>query len=249
MACSRLPSQRQLLDSLIEALARTPLPVAAQPGDAAAGPAVALDAAEARRRELLLTLHVLLPSMVLPALDLLDRRLVTRVLVQERPPRRPGRVGPADEEHGAAGDEEPPEPPYAYFVRSLASTMGRHRGRGSAPAPRTYIVHLQAWNCSCAAFAIDSFAHDEGDPGPRVEASPSPLPSPRPPPRVAHEQRQSVPFGGIASDDRPGYQRDTPCCKHLLACLLVHSWGDAARACIDERIVTREELAGIVVNI
>ncbi|KAK3372772.1 hypothetical protein B0T24DRAFT_242441 [Lasiosphaeria ovina] len=80
-----LPSPRRVLASLVDAIASIPLQ---QP----AGPAQQQQQQEARtnplrlvplsHRYLIVTLHVLFPGLVLPALDLLDRGLVARVVLE-----------------------------------------------------------------------------------------------------------------------------------------------------------------------
>ncbi|RYP80034.1 hypothetical protein DL770_006393 [Monosporascus sp. CRB-9-2] len=70
-----LPAPRTLLTSLFNTLASAPL---APPDPALANPLKRLPASH---RMLLATLHALYPSVLLPALDVLDRRLVTRVFV------------------------------------------------------------------------------------------------------------------------------------------------------------------------
>ncbi|RYO90950.1 hypothetical protein DL766_010602 [Monosporascus sp. MC13-8B] len=70
-----LPAPRTLLTSLIDTLASAPL---APPDPALTNP---LGRLPAPHRALLATLHALYPSVLLPALDVLDRRLVTRVFV------------------------------------------------------------------------------------------------------------------------------------------------------------------------
>ncbi|RYO94797.1 hypothetical protein DL764_007775 [Monosporascus ibericus] len=74
-AAPPLPAPRTLLTSLINTLASAPL---APPDPALANPLKRLPASH---RTLLATLHALYPSLLLPALDVLDRRLVTKVFV------------------------------------------------------------------------------------------------------------------------------------------------------------------------
>ncbi|RYP62803.1 hypothetical protein DL771_009579 [Monosporascus sp. 5C6A] len=72
----RLPAPRTLLTSLINTLASAPL---SPPDPALTNPLARLPASH---RTLLATLHALYPSVLLPALDVLDRRLVTRVFIE-----------------------------------------------------------------------------------------------------------------------------------------------------------------------
>ena len=122
-----IPSHRQFLTSLIESLSagqRSPAEEESHiiPSD---------------RRQLLLTLHVLFPSLLLPALDLLDRRLVTGIKFSD--------LGPVEE-----------TAPQLYIVKSLGTTL-RRRNQDVASRSRSYVVRPKAWNCSCASFTLESF--------------------------------------------------------------------------------------------
>ncbi|KFY74770.1 hypothetical protein V499_05227, partial [Pseudogymnoascus sp. VKM F-103] len=107
-------------------------------------------------RTLLTTLHILLPTLLLPALDLLDRALLTRITT---PPHLPE---PSTTSATGSSTEAPGLKPAAapsgsqrntvYLVRSSQAT----RARG-AVGEKVYIVRLGAWNCSCAAFAFSAF--------------------------------------------------------------------------------------------
>lgn len=122
-----LPSHRQFLTSLIVNLsAGEPPPTEKEP-----------HLIPPDRRRLLLTLHVLFPSLLLPALDLLDRRLVTGIRIS---------------------DPRPTEETITqlYVVQSLGTTL-RRRNRDTTSGARSYVVRPKAWNCSCASFALDSF--------------------------------------------------------------------------------------------
>ncbi|KAG6360567.1 hypothetical protein INS49_011629 [Diaporthe citri] len=95
---SALPTPRQLLTSILNQISKIPAPTAPGPGDAPAQksstvtrtdsfperarepPTNPLRLIEASHRPLFTTLHVLFPSLLLPALDLLDRGLVARLL-------------------------------------------------------------------------------------------------------------------------------------------------------------------------
>lgn len=52
-------------------------------------------------------------------------------------------------------------------------------------------------------------------------------------------------FGGLSADGRDG-AGGVPCCKHLLACVLAERWDAVLGAYVEERLVTREESAGLV---
>ncbi|KAF4507063.1 hypothetical protein G6O67_005738 [Ophiocordyceps sinensis] len=271
-----LPSHRQLLTSLVASLSQQQQQPLRQDSGAAAG-----------RRHLLLTLHVIFPSIVLPALDLLDRKLVARVRVAPgRGPeeqssiharhrdveglgdsKRTNRLGGGGEP-GNRGRSAPSslagqtmdEVPLAqlYVVQSLASTLAPPRGRDPASPSRTYAVHLDAWSCSCASFALEAFAsHTQPTAGASLfksRASPSPFPraSPPSPPSEARpvgQDEQMLSFGGLSLDGLSSRGEHVPCCKHLLACLLVETWSAVMGSGVDDRIVSRQELAGIAAGV
>ena len=131
-----LPPHRQFLTSLINSLSKTP---SSHPEEASppSGYPHQQQAIPLSRRRLLLTLHVLFPNLLLPALDLLDRSLVTRLVA-------------SDASSNQAGQQQG-----LYLIKSLASTMSRRR-RETAAA-RLYLVQLSAWNCTCASFSLDAF--------------------------------------------------------------------------------------------
>jgi coproporphyrinogen III oxidase len=83
------------------------------------------------------------PNLLLPALDLLDRRLVSII-------------------RAPAGDGVERK---VFIVKSLATTLLTRRPRdANSSTARSYLVDTGAWNCSCASFAFDAFpvTTDEG---------------------------------------------------------------------------------------
>ncbi|OHE96177.1 hypothetical protein CORC01_08554 [Colletotrichum orchidophilum] len=279
-----LPTPRVLITNLINSLTSAPLPPSANTASIPSGGDAQnpLRTLPQSHRPLLVTLHVLFPSLVLPALDLLDRDLVTRVVPETTTLSAGLREDPTDpaparqHQHGkdTASDTHEPgssSPPRLqlsvkdlqhvdesqrdsaafYLVRSVASTMTRrhHAVATSASASTTYLVQLDAWNCSCANFAYEAFpavgsgsvghkagsdlvimdadeAGDDSDPGCEVG---------------------DWQFGGLSLDgvDDGG----VPCCKHLLACLLSQQWGDTLGKYVTDRRVSREEIAGLVADV
>lgn len=117
-----------------------------------------------------------------------------------------------------------------------------------------YTVRLEAWNCSCAAFAFASF--------PPSNVYPEKVPW-----ELEFGDQDSVEvmggfrtvvdgkkeggvegeegrweFGGESADGRDGGA--VPVCKHLLACVLGERWG-VLKGYVKERSVGREEMAGL----
>ncbi|KAL2018536.1 hypothetical protein VTK56DRAFT_748 [Thermocarpiscus australiensis] len=228
-------------------------------------------------RPLLVTLHVLFPGMVLPALDLLERGLVGRVRLEV------DEEGVGSTEHGD-GDRD-----CFYLVGSSAAASaaaanrrrGKRRGRnrsstvlggggerddgdgeggdgGLVPgmmgmgSARGYVVRLGAWNCTCGAFAFAfaaaAAAAAEGE-GATLEDEKSWHQA-----GSTHAGRAEADwsFGGMSLDGLEGGSRTdegVPVCKHLLACLLADRWSVALGRYVIERTVGREEMAGIVADV
>ncbi len=237
---------------------------------------------------MLTTLHVLLPSLLLPALDILDRGLVTRVIlntlhtgnskttasaVAKTVLQSPSHDGdgnvtsvPTARDEEVRPEEQAPIPPQeqnkVHIVRS-AQEHTRSRihtsSSSSTPGPRysstntagtSYVVHVEAWNCSCAAFAFAAFPAGSGM---GSLASWSSL-------RVGDQYGDGVggggeekwEFGGLSRNglglDESGGGGGVPCCKHLLACGLGERWGVIGEY-VKERRVGREEFAGLVAGL
>ncbi|KAH7320293.1 hypothetical protein B0I35DRAFT_478552 [Stachybotrys elegans] len=204
-----LPSQRRLLTSLIDSLSTAPSSTPDLSTHQTHG---------ASRRQLLLTLHVIFPLLLLPALDLLDRHLVTRLTLRNADPAVTSDV---------------------FVVRSLASTLSSRRRDAMASSVKSYVVRLGAWNCSCANFAVEAFP---ARPSGRITSDDETLGEPE------HEPHSNWSFGGMSLDGLGGLAGGVPCCKHLLACLLAHRCHETLGRHAEDRIVTREELAEIMAD-
>ncbi|KAK4940273.1 hypothetical protein LTR10_019593 [Elasticomyces elasticus] len=108
----------------------------------------------ARARSLFLTLHVLFPHELIPALDLLDRGLVTRLKLQQddsnaSPSRHAGTEIP--EVQGELGVD-------VYYIQSSSSlASANHSRKHASSAAMFYEVRLDSWNCSCPAFSVSAF--------------------------------------------------------------------------------------------
>ncbi|KAL2174334.1 uncharacterized protein P884DRAFT_315091 [Thermothelomyces heterothallicus CBS 202.75] len=166
---------------------------------------------------------------------------------------------------------------YAFFiVQSAAAAEARERGRrrkrggedgggedsrgglcGSAlNSGNASIVRLDAWHCSCAAFAFASVQGDSaGSRGCRgVEGDTG----------MCHDNEHGAAladdedhvergvegtwsFGGLSLDGTgAGAGEGIPVCKHLLACVLADRWHTALGSYVIEKTMQREEVAGIL---
>ncbi|KAI6364938.1 hypothetical protein MCOR25_005535 [Pyricularia grisea] len=265
---TKLPSPRQVLTSLITSISLIPPPTDTQlpqrqPTTAQTQQQNILSQLDPAHRPLLTALHALFPALLLPALDLLDRGLVSRIeLVDDRdkPAKSPG---PAAQKPTTGTelqqDQPPPTPSPAaaaaasiYHVRSAQPQPRHHRSRTAEQqrqTQKTYVVHLAAWNCTCAAFAFSAFPGDGGGGGggavDSASSSSTATESPLPPPSTT--QPRELDFGGLSLDGTRGREaQGVPCCKHLLACLLADRWDGVLGRYVVVRRVGREEMAGVL---
>ena len=163
-------------------------------------------------RNILITLHALFPHELLPALDLLDRRLVTRFQVSDSRKEHPLNESAQEIETRKVGEEKNVH----YHVRSVPPPSSNRRGRYQPHHEEKYYeVRLEAWNCTCAAFVFSAFS------GSSLAAS---LPS--------------FDAGMVDGNDARGPQDDqskwggqlrladeqvAPICKHLFAAVLAEN--------------------------
>jgi hypothetical protein len=182
--------------------------------------------------------------MLLQALDLLDRGLVTRVILQDLTENETGereeveRVMPPQAHVHLASEMETSgeakrKPNTVYLVRSSQPQKSRFSTSTSASAPGTiYTVRLEAWNCSCAAFAFSAF------PGGNSSGSSWTMDDESEGEDEREDGEREWEFGGLCSDE------SVPTCKHLVACLLGERWEGVLGGYVKERVVGREEMAG-----
>ncbi|KAM3506284.1 hypothetical protein MY10362_002453 [Beauveria mimosiformis] len=242
-----LPSQRELLTKLVHALCET----AHDDSDNAIAAATRVPERHSspapgpwnspQRQKLILTLHVIFPDMLLPALDLLDRNMVRRLTLTTAPSpgQRPQQDASSVSPGQARGEPSGTGRQALYTVRSMASTLPRRGAPGKAAATRVYLVHLEAWSCSCAGFAVDAYAAGLREGMAETAAGGG-----------DDAAAQMWKFGGLSLTglDAHGVE-STPCCKHLLACLLVDKWEEVLAGHVEDKECTVEELAGIIAGI
>lgn len=131
----------------------------------------------------------------------------------------------------------PPALSTVYLVRSAQKPTGRRSEASTAAAVASqtfYIAHTAAWNCTCAAFAFAAFP--PATPALSTWANQDDL-------------EKGWVFGGMSFDGMDESEGGVPpCCKHLLACVLAERWV-VLRDYVNERMVGREELAGIFADV
>ncbi|KAI0202569.1 hypothetical protein F4808DRAFT_449627 [Astrocystis sublimbata] len=234
-------------------------------------------------RSILTTLHVLYPTTLLPALDLLDRRLVTR-----KPQAEDNGIPSAEEMNEMNDISNPQDPnnpqdirnpqaakqsqaeakaePLYHLVRSAQPQSHRHRDQPYSGG-RVYAVRLPSWNCTCAAFAFAAFPPLPSRNSLRNASSPDEseyVISDYHDEEIKTRDEDEVmgndmdtdmntkanttdkwEFGGLSTDGKDG-STGVPCCKHLLACVLAERWSAVLGGYMEERLVSREEAAGLV---
>lgn len=233
---STLPTPRAFLTDLLSAL---PAPVAPS-----SNPVKDLKGAD---KNLLLTLHVLFPNEFLPALDLLDRGLVTRFRIRSDSAPSSHAASTAHATAGTAGtdaeravqaphpdaeavleNEEENEAATLYYVRSAQPPRSRYAASSAHdPSATHYEVKLAAWNCACPAFAFAAFPLS----GPSLDGADGDAGE------GGGREGQGWSFGGLSLGG------GAPVCKHLLACVLVERCGMFGTF-VEERAVSVEEAAG-----
>lgn len=125
-------------------------------GDESREPKLSTLSPEAQRlaRPLLVALHFLFPHEFLPALDILDRRLIRCLRVQDSESMVDAML--LDRKQPTFNGAE------VLYVQSASSQHEHgHYIRGATASTNTltkqfYEVRLDSWNCSCAAFAQSS---------------------------------------------------------------------------------------------
>ena len=234
MSNKPLPNPRAVLTDLLSQLRQ-----AINLTDSSSNP---LKDAPSSAKNILLTFHVLYPNEFLSALDLLDRHLLTRVVVVRRTENADQRRESAAEPTTAsvtsvennnvasmavAGNQKPHRNTPLYFVRSAQQPRKFGAGRTYDPLATHYEVRPAAWNCSCPALVFAAFPSGIGIAG----STPSDLQE-----EGNDEGRR---FGGLS---RSAHGMP-PACKHLLACVLAEQC-DVFKGFVEQKEISAEELAG-----
>jgi hypothetical protein len=202
----------------------------------------------------MLTLHATFPDTLLPALDLLDRGLVTRFILDPsdtsiplsgmneaatvasraaqtaRGPTIPPEADPRADPIFSVQPIAPLTSQSVYYVRSATSISSSNHAYTS---PHHYEVRLSAWNCTCPAFVFSAFKEMDLFEG----STPSSIGF-----NWGYAQSLGWTFGGLSKETEEG--GDVPLCKHLLACLLGEKGGAVFERMVEVRMVKWEEWVG-----
>lgn len=121
-------------------------------------------------KRLLTTLHFLFPHELIPALDLLDRRLVTRLVNRTNSGTpAPGSAAETTAENRdigniSAANEAIDSGNEVFYVQSASASArsalprNRHQRAAHHSSNCFYEVRLSAWNCTCPTFAFSAFS-------------------------------------------------------------------------------------------
>lgn len=176
---------------------------------------------EPHLKEIFLTLHVLFPNELLPALDLLDRGLVTRMALLHPALTAKSPEDPITTARGlATGSSD------IYHVRSARPQPSNSRYQSYDVSTPTYEVRLKAWSCSCPAFAFAAFPSTTAAADTEEVAL------------TGAYEGSTFNFGGLSKGS------DYPVCKHLLACVLAFYGGAGFANNVEHKTVGVEEMAG-----
>ncbi|KAJ4362632.1 hypothetical protein N0V95_001437 [Ascochyta clinopodiicola] len=250
MSSSTLPASRDFVTQLLNSLPVSPHHDAY---------AFSLNDAPDSVKKQLLSLQVLFPNEFLPSLDLLDRKLIARFLIgnagpSSTNPQSTPRIQTSDTYSNIASNSPTPNPPTAssppqdpshltdtvHYVRSAQQRSSRYST--SYDSTTSYEVRLQAWNCTCPAFAFAAFpsVHPEPPVSTYIASASTDSGDARNPSMDAAESEASKwIFGGVSlGTGMP------PVCKHLLACVLAERCSGVFGECVEERRVSVETAAG-----
>ena len=123
---------------------------------------------------------------------------------------------------------------HTYYVKSAQqqpSSRSNSRFRNATYEQTSYYeVKLNAWSCSCPAFAFSAFPATSSGLVDEVTTSHGEV-------LAANQDTDDWRFGGLSKGN------DMPVCKHLVACVLVEHTAMFA-SFVEEMIVSAEEMAG-----
>jgi hypothetical protein len=234
-AISRLPDQSQPGSTFLAASTQSRLPDTIKP---------ILNLPLSGKKDaqsLFMTLHVLFPHDLIPALDILDRQLVTELRLER------------DNQTSLQDDGSTR---YVFYVQSASAVTehaakskpstskevgARYNVTGKYGATQTYYeVDLDSWNCTCAAFAFSALLvvadsgsrdlMDEKNTYGDMETRQS----------LSNETRWR--FGGAAT--QADADDGVPVCKHILAVVLTEAAPELFSQAQYSRAVSRGEMAG-----
>ena len=184
------------------------------------------------------TLHFLFPHELLPALDILDRKLVSQLAFVPLHQSAPASPTQQPYDSSTVTEQKAWE---IFYVQSASATASSSKStsryrRVYNPTGTYYEVRLDTWNCTCPAFAFSAFGgasdlrHNDAGSEDECEQTDVEIEG------DANEWR----FGGTATRDGTG----APICKHILAAVLGKALPGIFGHGVERKVVTAAEVAG-----
>ncbi|KAF7678857.1 hypothetical protein GT037_002605 [Alternaria burnsii] len=268
-----LPTSRTFITRLFDSLSTLPSDQGAATNDHAKTNINPLNNLSDATRKHLLSFQVVFPTEFVPALDLLDRRLVTRFHIrnEEQMAELKTVVDAGDQQQDVhmmqdttvemtdkdkTNDLNNNNNNTIYYVRS-AQQQRSSRFATSYDTTTYYQVRLRAWNCSCPAFAFSAFPattvttrHAEN------EETAAAVHTPLHNNPTTHQELDNSKDSNNSDDDNAdnkwifggislvGKETMPPVCKHLLACVFVERCKGLFGGFVEDREVSVEEAAG-----
>lgn len=181
------------------------------------------------------TLHFLFPHELLPALDLLDRKLVTQLVVTAPQACTCPTTKSTSSTAAKSISWE------IFYVRSASASTSTSKStsryrRVYNQSGNHYEVNLEAWNCSCPAFAYSAFGRaldlsDEQTSGSSEDDATE---------AEIGDDSWGWQFGGTLTKEGSG----APICKHILAAVLGRALPDLFGNGVERKEVPAVEAAG-----
>jgi hypothetical protein len=187
------------------------------------------------------SLHFFFPHELLPALDLLDRKLVTQLRLVTSNVTDQEVVASHPLEQTAPATDTEQTTWEIFYVQSASATASSSKSKSRyrrvyKPASMYYEVRLDAWNCTCPAFAYSALGEalglDLGQTGLKDEDD-----------RTGSEMEgdgKEWRFGGTLTREGTG----APICKHILAATLGKGLPGLFGNAVEKKEVTAAEAAG-----
>ena len=186
------------------------------------------------------TLHFLFPHELLPALDLLDRKLVTQfVVTAPQASSSPTAKSASSSKKSTAANSTSWEIFYVLSASATPSTSSKSTSKYRRVYNQSgtyYEVNLETWNCTCPAFAYSAFGRtlDLSD-----EQTSRPGEDDVTEAEIGDDYR-GWQFGGTLTKEGS----DAPICKHILAAVLGKALPDVFGGGVERKEVTPVEAAG-----
>ena len=166
-----------------------------------------------RAQSLLVTLHFMYPHELLPALDLLDRKLISCHNSLYSTESQCPMSGIPSGERGVLGDITVENTKIeTFYIKSASAAIEEtvlpfHHRQAHAQIEFYYEVRLDSWNCTCPAFAYASTSSSLDSPDHTKQVDDE-----RPIDKEDVEGCSAISFGGSSTTSS-----DVPMCKHMLA--------------------------------